>query len=75
MGLGEIHEFDPETLAGYYGDLDELHLPANFGLMKAEWTAEGVRRAVDALERAVPDGAWLNWVLGSHDDRRIATRL
>ncbi len=76
MALAEMHKFDPRELAAYYGRaLDELSMPTNFALMKASWTAEGIRAVVDGFESAVPAGAWLNWVLGSHDDKRLATRL
>ncbi len=74
--LAELHEFDPIRLGGFYGaDKDGLHMPANFGLMKAPWTAAGVRGAVDGVEAGIPVGAWPNWVLGTHDDTRLATRL
>jgi glycosidase len=74
--LAELHVFDPKRLAAYYGEgLDELHMPANFGLLKVPWSASEIREVVEGLEAAVPRGAWLNWVLGSHDDQRLATRL
>lgn len=76
MTLAEMHVFDGAELAAYYGrTLDGLHMPTNFGLMKAPWTAAGVRTVVDGIEAALPSGAWPNWVLGTHDDRRLATRL
>jgi alpha-glucosidase len=76
MGLGEMHVFDASELASYYGsDLDELSMPTNFGLLKVPWTASGVRRVVDSLEASLPAGAWPNYVLGTHDDQRLATRL
>ncbi len=76
MSVGEIHVFDWNEWAKYYGkDLDELHMPFNFALLKTEWTAAGVRCVVDELESAIPDGAWPNYVLGNHDDKRMATRL
>ncbi len=76
MALGEVHIFDWTELASYYGrDLDELSMPTNFGLLKAPWTAAGIRAVVDGLEAALPAGAWPNYLLGSHDDRRLATRL
>ena len=34
-----------------------------------------VGAAVEAMEAALPDGAWPNWVLGNHDESRVATRL
>ncbi len=76
MALGEIHIFDWREWGSYYGDhLDELHFPCNFGLLKAPWTAAGIRESVDRLEAAIPDGAWPNYVLGNHDEQRLATRL
>jgi glycosidase len=76
MALAEMHVFEWERLASYYGeDLDGVHMPANFGLLKVPWTTSGVRAVVDGLEAALPRGAWPNYVLGSHDDQRLATRL
>ena len=79
--IGELHEFDLGVWASYYGQpdgrgaLDELHMPYNFGLLNTPWTAEGLRGHVDAIEAALPDGAWPNYVLGNHDERRLASRL
>ncbi len=76
MALGEMHVFDCGEFGSYYGaNLDELNMPANFGLLNAPWTASGIRDLVDGVEAAIPRGAWPNYVLGSHDDRRLATRL
>ena len=80
--IGEIHEYDDlDRWASYYGTpteaggLSGLHMPFNFGLLNTPWTAAGVRAHVDAIEAALPDGAWPNYVLGNHDERRLATRL
>lgn len=74
--IGEIHIFDPAEWASYYGaNLDELHLPFNFGLLRSTWTAGSIRASVDRLEATVPTGAWPNYVLGNHDEPRIATRI
>jgi alpha-glucosidase len=75
VAIGEIHEEDLAVWASYYGDGDELHLPFNFSLLQAPWEAEEVRRRVEALEAALPPGAWPNWVLGNHDEPRLATRV
>jgi glycosidase len=76
VAIGEMHIFDLPQLVAYYGAaLDELHLPFNFTLLPVPWDAGEVRRAVDAMEAALPPGAWPNWVLGNHDERRIATRV
>ncbi len=74
--VGEIHLYDFPAWARYYGEaLDELHLPFNFDLLRAPWTAAGLRASVDGLEAAVPEGAWPNYVLGNHDERRLASRI
>ncbi len=73
-----IGELDPiPNLMRYYGAaLDECHLPFNFGLVNGlPWTARDVRAAVEAYDRAIPPGAWPNWVLGNHDRPRVAARI
>lgn len=76
VSIGEIHIFEWAEWASYYGaELDELHMPFNFSLLGIEWRAQAVRRAVDALEAVLAPGAWPNYVLGNHDEPRLATRL
>jgi alpha-glucosidase len=59
----------------YYGERgDELHLPFNFRLMHLPWQAAEMRRSVEAMEAALPDFAWPNYVLGNHDFPRLASR-
>jgi alpha-glucosidase len=75
MSVGEIHIYDWQRWASYYGQhLDELHMPFNFALLNVPWEARVVREVVDALEAAIPAGAWPNYVLGNHDESRLATR-
>ena len=75
VAIGEIHIFDWEEWASYYGqNLDEFHLPFNFSLLNVDWRAQEVRQAVDSLEAALPPGAWPNYVLGNHDEPRLASR-
>jgi alpha-glucosidase len=74
FAVGEIHIFDLEEWAEYYGkDLDEFHMPFNFGLLMTPWNAKAVRQLVDSIEAALPVGAWPNYVLGNHDEVRLAT--
>ncbi|MGH2447415.1 MAG: alpha-amylase family glycosyl hydrolase [Chloroflexota bacterium] len=74
--IGEIHVSDWREWAGYYGtQLDELHFPYNFNLLAVPWTADAVGAVVDASEAALPAGAWPNFVLGNHDEHRIASRV
>lgn len=76
LSVGEIHIFNWEKWAKYYGqNLDELHLPFNFQLLGVQWQAGVVRGIVDALEGVLPPGAWPNYVMGNHDESRLATRL
>jgi alpha-glucosidase len=74
--IGEtFHLSSLEQFTSYYGaQLDECHLPFNFQLIMLEWTPQVIRRFVEAYEAALPPGAWPNWVLGNHDQQRIATR-
>ncbi|GAC1526436.1 MAG: alpha-amylase family glycosyl hydrolase [Chloroflexota bacterium] len=76
VSIGEIHIFDWAEWTQYYGaELDELHLPFNFRLLPTPWQATEVKQVVDELEAALPHGAWPNWVLGNHDEHRIASRV
>ena len=44
VAIGEIHIFDWQELASYYGqELDELHLPFNFRLLGIPWQAQAIR--------------------------------
>lgn len=74
--VGEIHEYDFRAWAKYYGEnLDELHMPFNFSLLDAGWEAGAIRKVVDELEAAIPEGAWPNYVMGNHDEQRMVTRI
>jgi alpha-glucosidase len=70
-----------ERLMAYYGSgLDAVHMPFNFSLLWAAWTRSGwtanrLKNLITRYEGALPPGAWPNWVLGNHDQPRIATRL
>lgn len=74
--LGEIY-LPMNRLVRYYGkDLEGVHLPFNFSLVTLpEWSATAIRALVESYERALPPGGWPNWVLGNHDQPRIATRI
>src|SRR4051812_25724862 len=73
--IGEIY-LPVERLVAYYGrDLSGVHLPFNFSLLKAPWNARHLARLIDEYEEALPAGGWPNWVLGNHDQPRIASRV
>lgn len=73
--IGEIY-LPIERLVAYYGhDNRGVHLPFNFQLITLPWDAREIDRAVNAYEGALPGGGWPNWVLGNHDQSRIASRV
>ncbi|KQO71022.1 alpha-amylase family glycosyl hydrolase [Methylobacterium sp. Leaf89] len=73
--IGEIY-LPVERLVAYYGaDLAGVDLPFNFQLIQTPWNARSVAELVIAYENALPPGGWPNWVLGNHDQSRIAARV
>lgn len=88
--IGEIY-LPPEKLATYYGkDGGGLHLPFNFNLMWQNWKPtsllnyikryEATLSSQDTLPSQDPPSsrnpcAWPSWVLGNHDQKRIASRV
>lgn len=73
--IGEIY-LPPEKLVAYYGrGLAGAHLPFNFALISTPWNAQAIAELIDGYEKALPPGAWPNWVLGNHDRQRIASRV
>lgn len=74
-GIGELG-YSLERWVRYYGeDGDGLHMPFNFRLMEQPWNASAIQKSVEALENTLPDFAWPNYVLGNHDNSRLATRF
>ena len=73
--IGEIN-LPPDALVKHYGrSQDGFHLPFNFNLIFTEWQATAVRHLIETYEAALPDDAWPNWVLGNHDQHRVASRV
>ena len=52
-----------------------MHLPFNFQLIHAPWNACEIDRMIHEYDERVPEEEWPNWVLGNHDQHRIATRV
>jgi alpha-glucosidase len=75
MMVGEIYLPNEELVLYYGADCDECHMPYNFQLITLPWDARTIRDAVDAYEALLPEEGWPNWVLGNHDQHRIATRV
>jgi alpha-glucosidase len=82
-----LDEFDDRVLCGevqgktdrighFYGATrPRLHLPLNFALLDAEWSALSLQAAIDAYYNALPEGAWPVWVIGGHDKQRVASKI
>ena len=78
--IGEIY-LPLTELVTYYGadrnttDLHGADLPFNFHLIQTPWDADDIARLIRNYESLLPLGAWPNWVLGNHDQPRLATRV
>jgi alpha-glucosidase len=73
--IGEIY-LPIERLVTYYGEkLSGAHLPFNFSLIHTAWNANAISSLVLEYEKRLPPGGWPNWVLGNHDQPRIASRV
>jgi alpha-glucosidase len=73
--IGELY-LPIERLVTYYGiDGSGVHLPFNFHLILVPWNARQLEALVKAYEAALPVNGWPNWVLGNHDQHRLASRI
>jgi len=73
--IAEVSSRDLPAWVRYYGEqLDAIHLPFGFHLLHHRWRTDSPRPIVDAVEAAIPKGAWPNWVLGNHDQHRVASK-
>ena len=73
--IGEVY-LPLERLVTYYGASGRgIHMPFNFQLLAVRWEAGVIDAAVRRYEGLLPADAWPNWVLGNHDQSRIATRI
>jgi alpha-glucosidase len=73
--IGEIY-LPLNRLMTYYGkDLSGVQLPFNFQLLQTKWDATVIANLIEQYEIALPPGGWPNWVLGNHDNPRIASRV
>jgi alpha-glucosidase len=74
--IGEMY-VPLEQLVLYYGtaEMPGFQLPFNFQLLSIEWDAVQIRKAVEKYESLLPFHGWPNYVLGNHDNHRLASRL
>ena len=73
--IGEIYLPLPELVGYYGGHLDGANLPFNFHLIQTEWNADKIAALIHEYEHVLPAGAWPNWVMGNHDQPRVASRI
>ncbi|XP_037070929.1 maltase A3-like [Pollicipes pollicipes] len=72
---------ETSNLMEYYGNGTNLaDFPFNFLLVErlktaADLTGTGLQAAVSEWRDAQPNGTWSNWVLGNHDNSRVASRV
>jgi alpha-glucosidase len=74
MAVGEVSNDPARLLARYYAGNDQLHLSFYFHFLQQPWQAAAFRRAVEEMERHLPEAAWPNYTLSNHDRSRHATR-
>ena len=80
--IGEIY-LPLRRLVRYYGEvaedpvphLDGANLPFNFHLILTPWEADPIAALIRDYEAVLPHGAWPNYVLGNHDQKRLASRI
>jgi alpha-glucosidase len=75
--IGEIY-LPLDRLVRYYGtgpQLSGANLPFNFHLILTRWAADAIADVIRTYEELLPAGAWPNYVLGNHDQSRLATRI
>jgi alpha-glucosidase len=73
--IGELY-LPIERLVAYYGvDGRGVHLPFNFHLLLVPWHARQIAALIATYEAALQPEHWPNWVLGNHDQHRLASRI
>ncbi|MEM9950191.1 MAG: alpha-amylase family glycosyl hydrolase [Chloroflexota bacterium] len=74
IGIAEVWLSDEKRNAYF----EHFEMPFNFDFLTYEtrfkWDADFFRDAVEAYETSLPEGAFANYVLGSHDVPRLASR-
>eukprot|EP00117_Sycon_ciliatum_P000560 scpid41083/ scgid6578/ Neutral and basic amino acid transport protein rBAT; B(0,+)-type amino acid transport protein; D2h len=78
--VGEMYAPELEDVLELYGNASspECHFPFNFlliGLQASDWTGRKIGNVVGQWLNATSKDQWPNWVLGNHDNKRVASRL
>lgn len=73
--MGEV-DTSPANAQRFYGEeRPRLDLPLNYRLLDIPFEAAELEAELDSYYGLLPDRAWPNWAIGSHDKRRIADRI
>lgn len=72
--IGETHGRDPALAASCHGSGDELHMAFNFEFLFSPWGARAFRERAERWYKFLPQGAWPNFTLSNHDQRRHYAR-
>jgi alpha-glucosidase len=74
--LAEV-DTSPEKIAQFYGEKNHpiIHLPLNYRLLDNPWEASEIAAMINEYRNSVPEHGWPNWVIGSHDKKRIAATV
>jgi alpha-glucosidase len=69
--IGETHGLDAALAASCHGaNGDELHMAFNFDFLFSPWGARSFRESARRWYAALPSGAWPNFTLSNHDQKR-----
>ena len=71
--LGEISSEDSLATMAEYTNGRRLHMGYSFELLTDDFSANFIRRTVEALETKLVDG-WPCWAISNHDVKRVLTR-
>lgn len=72
--ISEVYIDLPEMAKFYRACSNTQHAPFNFKLIGLPWNAQEFKKAIDDFENNLTDKDWPNFVLGNHDQPRIASR-
>lgn len=69
-----------DEVVKYYGTAEKpiAHFPFNFefiGKVKSGFNGNNIAAVLDEWFTKMPEGNWANWVLGNHDNGRVASRF
>lgn len=78
--VGEMYSPQLSDVIELYGNstAPECHFPFNFlllGLQRTDWTGVTLSQTIAQWLNATTSDQWPNWVLGNHDNNRVASRL